>query len=399
MLEIFAVIALANKNKKNALERGRRPGIFMAMTYLLWFGLEIAGAIIGAFLELGYGIYLVALGMAGIGGLVSYLAAKSCKPGDYVPPQPVGAYGPMPPYGAPPWGAPPFGAQPAQPPAEPLDEPATLEIVRDASLRGDITSWTFTLNGEAVGGLGNGASRRTTTKQRQNTLTAVSDDGRQCMPLRFNVESGGLAEIHFKTDRFVPEGSSGISPLAFPQPAAASAPPAGMRFVPLPAPALIDILRESGGEGGDMTWAFSLNGFTLGGIADGQMLSAQTAQQQNALRAVDASGHEAPPLYFSVQAGTRVQVRFGTDKFLPEKSAGILPLGAMAAPPMPPYGQSMAPPPYGQPMAPPPYGRPNMPPPYGAPNMPPPYGQPPVPPQGSEGKGLEDTPDKTDKPE
>jgi hypothetical protein len=419
-MDIVIGVLLAMHNKKLALARGRRPGLFIFLTLILWFGLEITGAIIGVSLfgwsidELSSMLYLLLLsyGMAGLGGLAAYLAAKSCKPGDYYPSQPMGAYASMPPYGAQPWGAPPFGAQPDQAPADPLDEPATLEIVRDASLRGDITSWTFALNGETVGSLGNGASRRTGTKQRQNTLTAVSDDGTQCMPLRFNVESGGQAEIHFKVDRFVPEASTGITPPAPPAQAQPAAPPAGIRFVPLARPALIDILRDGEGEGRDLSWTFSLNGFTLGPIADGQLLSAQTAQQQNALRAVDGSGHEAPPLYFSVQAGTRVLVRFGADHFMTEKCAGLLPLDA-AAPPMPPYGQ----PPYGAPnvlpYGQPPYGTPNVPPygqpPYGAPNVPPygqpPYGTPNVPPYGQppeqtgEGKGPEDTSDKQDKEE
>jgi len=222
---------LANANKKRALARGRKPGGFVAMTYVLWFGMEIIGAFIGAILELGYGIYVVALVSAGVGGLISYLLAKNCKPGNYYPQQMP--YAPMPSYAPPqgPYGAPMY-AQP-EPPAEPLDMPATVEIARDTSTRGEMTSWTFTLNGETVGSLGSGASRRTMTKQRQNTLRAVSDDGRECMPLRFNVESGGSAIILFSIDRFVPQGCSGIFPLQYAQPAAPF-PPYGQPNTPPP---------------------------------------------------------------------------------------------------------------------------------------------------------------------
>ncbi|HHU52995.1 MAG TPA: zinc ribbon domain-containing protein [Clostridiaceae bacterium] len=90
MIEILALIALVNINKKNALARGRKPGGFIALTICLWLGLEFLGAFIGGALNLGFGIYVLAIIMAGIGALISYLAAKNCKPGTYMPPaQPV----------------------------------------------------------------------------------------------------------------------------------------------------------------------------------------------------------------------------------------------------------------------------------------------------------------------
>lgn len=325
MLEIAGVIALALKNKKLALARGRRPGWFMALTFILWFGLEIAGSFIGvaAGLEL-LGIYLVALPMAGLGGLVSYLIAKNCRPGEYYPASSM---------------APPPVFQ-----AQPLEQHATIDIIRDYSMRGDITSWKFILNGETVGSLTNGSQRSTTTRQRQNTLRAVSEDGREYAPLLFDVESGGHAEIHFKGDRFEREASAGILPMSLPPtpPPVPYAPPVMLRTELLAAPAAIDIVRESGEPGNDMIWTFFLNGTPLGAVAQGQTVTAQTAQQQNVLRAVDSRGIESAPLVFAVQNGAHALVRFCSNRFTPESSAGILPL---SAPPMyaPPYMQPPAP--------------------------------------------------------
>ncbi len=242
-LDIVIGILLAMRNKKIVLARGRKPGGFIALTLVLWFGLEIVGAAIGSLLgwglyDMSSALYLLALayGMAGIGALIAYLAAKSCKPGNYYPAPPVPyqgmPYGAMP-YGAMPYGAMPYGAvTPVLPKAEPLETPAVIDIIRDYSMRGDITSWKFILNEETVGSLGNGAARSVETRQRQNTLRAISEDGRECAPLLFNIESGGHAEIHFMGEGFVPAECKGISPQVFPPPPAAPAVPP---YVP-PAP-------------------------------------------------------------------------------------------------------------------------------------------------------------------
>ena len=47
MLEILFIIFLSNKNKANAISRGRKPGMFIGLTIGLWFGLEFLGAFIG----------------------------------------------------------------------------------------------------------------------------------------------------------------------------------------------------------------------------------------------------------------------------------------------------------------------------------------------------------------
>ena len=85
MLEVFALIFLSNVNRKNALERGRKPGGFVALTIILWLGLEFLAIGIGTAAELGLTTYGLAIAMAVIGGLISYLVAKlqtaSCAAG------------------------------------------------------------------------------------------------------------------------------------------------------------------------------------------------------------------------------------------------------------------------------------------------------------------------------
>lgn len=336
MLEIAAIILLVIRNKKNAIARGRKPGAFIALTIILWFGFEIIGAVIGVLAGLDILIAaLLGLGTAAIGGLISYLVTKSCKPGDYYTPVRMGAYSPMPPVSAP------------LPPVQPLDTPATIDIVRDYSLKGDITSWKFILNGETVGSLGNGAMRSTTTQQQHNILRAVSDDGLECAPLQFDIESAGRAEIHFKGDRFERESCTGIMPISVPlmppsMPVMPYAPPVTLRRDPLAVPTQINIVRDSHQDSASTVWSFSLNEVALGGLADGQILTATTGQQQNLLRALPERGMEPPPLIFIVQSGGAAEIHFKNGTFMPYESSGIMPpqMPAMYAPPQmpPPYG-------------------------------------------------------------
>lgn len=89
---------LCKANKKNALARGKRPGGFIALTIILWIGLEIIGVVVGMSLDLGRGSIFLAYLFAGIGALISFLCAKFGPKGDYVDPstQPVNSYNPMP---------------------------------------------------------------------------------------------------------------------------------------------------------------------------------------------------------------------------------------------------------------------------------------------------------------
>lgn len=205
MLEILCLMLLCNKNKANALARGRKPGGFTALTICLWFGLEIIGLIIGLSAGMGTGAYLLAMLLALFGGLISYLIAKNCKPGNYVPPAQV------------------LAGNIAQN-AQPLDIPARVVLIRESSMVGMAVNWTFKLNGQPIGKLSNASTLFSSTACRQNILTAADAYGTEIKPFLFDVESGGTAEIHFKTNRFLPERSSGI--LAPTVPAAPAVPPA-----------------------------------------------------------------------------------------------------------------------------------------------------------------------------
>ncbi len=98
MLEVFGLVMLCKANKKNAIARGKRPGGFIALTIILWIGLEILGVVVGVSLDLGRGSIFLAYLFAGIGALISFLCAKFGPKGDYVDPstQPVNSYNPMP---------------------------------------------------------------------------------------------------------------------------------------------------------------------------------------------------------------------------------------------------------------------------------------------------------------
>ena len=89
---------LCKANKKNAIARGKRPGGFIALTIILWIGLEILGVVVGVSLDLGRGSIFLAYLFAGIGALISFLCAKFGPKGDDVDPSthPVNSYNPMP---------------------------------------------------------------------------------------------------------------------------------------------------------------------------------------------------------------------------------------------------------------------------------------------------------------
>ena len=86
MLEIVGIMMLCKANKRNAIARGRRPGGYIALTIILWVGMELLGFFIGAMAELEYGRIFLAYGLAGIGALISFLVAKFGPKGDYVDP-------------------------------------------------------------------------------------------------------------------------------------------------------------------------------------------------------------------------------------------------------------------------------------------------------------------------
>lgn len=196
MLEIIAVMMLVNSNKKNAIQRGRKPGAFIALTLALWFGLEFLGFILGLAMGAeGVGLYLPALLLAAIGGVISYLVAKNCKTGEYVPPAEKAAADIL-------------------NSTESLEVPATLEITRDKSMVGALVATSLMLNGRLIGSVRNGESTTEKTDRKHNILCIIDAYGNESQPYTFDMASGGHANIHFKAGRFLPSATTGTLPLS-----------------------------------------------------------------------------------------------------------------------------------------------------------------------------------------
>jgi len=201
MLEILGVYYLCTTNKKNALVRGRKSGLFTAITLVLWFGFEITGIILGisAGLE-GYAIYIPGLMGALFGGLLSYLIAKNCRKGSYVSPEVQ-------------------MAQNISSTTEPLSVPATVEIVRVSSLIGALVAFPLTLNGQSIGTLSNGKTITAVTNQTQNILSGNNSYGESLKPVIFTVGNGSHAKFEFKPGKLrLVSVSAGIAVPAAPKP-------------------------------------------------------------------------------------------------------------------------------------------------------------------------------------
>ncbi len=194
MLEIMAIIWLCNTNKKHAAQRGRKPGGFVALTVVLWVGLELLGLVIGVSTGMEAFMYLLAILFAGTGGLVSYLIAKNCRTGDYISPEDKAI------------------ADIVNSP-EYLDAPATIEIIRDKSMGGALAEYLMKLNGQRIAGIRNGGSITVQTISKHNILSTSDAYGREQKPLIFDMASGGYATIHVKAGRFQ-RTSTGILPVS-----------------------------------------------------------------------------------------------------------------------------------------------------------------------------------------
>lgn len=81
MLEIIALIFLTKKIGAICEDKGRKAGWYKALTVLLWFGCEVAGAFIGV-ITVGGGVivYVYALIGAVVGAGISFVIAKNLKP-------------------------------------------------------------------------------------------------------------------------------------------------------------------------------------------------------------------------------------------------------------------------------------------------------------------------------
>ena len=195
MLEILGLIYLSGKNKSNAVKRGRKPALFVALTFLLWIGMEAAGIAVALLAGWQSIVYILGLALGIGGGVISYLLAKNCRPGAFVS-EAIRL------------------EQAIEQSAEWLEEPAGIKLIRERSLIGIAAGWTFTLNGRPVDSPASGEYIKLQTDRRQNILRATDVSGNEAPHLAFDIESGGWAEIYFKGDRFVQGRSTGIKPVS-----------------------------------------------------------------------------------------------------------------------------------------------------------------------------------------
>lgn len=81
MLEIILLIFLCKKIGAIIREKGRSPVAFQVLTVFLWFGGEIAGAVVGIIVsgneEPGPAAYIFALVGAAVGATIAFLIASN----------------------------------------------------------------------------------------------------------------------------------------------------------------------------------------------------------------------------------------------------------------------------------------------------------------------------------
>lgn len=191
MLEILGIFYLCNANKKNALARGCKPGLYIGLTIGFWLGFEFLSIFVGAFSGLETTVlYPLALLCALLGGLISYILARNCPKGTYVEPMDQMTLN-------------------SNRTAEKLVIPATLEITCKKIFLGSRMGYPVTLNGQNIGSLSSGKLITANTNQKQNILRASDAYGQKLKPFLFTVENASLAQISFKPGKFVLESVSG----------------------------------------------------------------------------------------------------------------------------------------------------------------------------------------------
>lgn len=196
MLEILGIFYLCNANKKNALARGCKPGLYIGLTIGFWLGFEFLSIFVGAFNGLETtALYPLAIFSALLGGLISYILAKNCPKGTYVEPMDQMTLN-------------------SNRTAEKLIVPATLEIVCKKFFLGSRLGYPVTLNGQNIGALSSGKLITVNTNQKQNILCASDAYGQKSKPFLFTVENASRAQISFKPGKFLLESVSGGIPAA-----------------------------------------------------------------------------------------------------------------------------------------------------------------------------------------
>ena len=222
MLEILGVYYLCQANKRNALARGRKPGLFIGLTISLWIIFEIVTDIMCVLSGFeGYAIYMPGLFAAVIGGLISYVITKNCRIGTYISPDAR-------------------MAENVRNMTETLTMPATVEIVRKSRFSGSLVGYSLTLNGHSIGTMNNGKTVMTATTQTQNILGGTDAYGQTLKPAVFTVGNQSRAVFEFNLGKFLLKSMSAGA--AVPPPDYAVPYASG----PAPRPAPVQFCRSCG---------------------------------------------------------------------------------------------------------------------------------------------------------
>ncbi|MDR0548557.1 MAG: hypothetical protein LBI10_03985 [Deltaproteobacteria bacterium] len=192
MLEILVLIFLVSKNAKNAAARGRKPGLFIFLTFLFWIVLEFLGAVFGYVASNGqqFQTYLFALFGGFCGAIISYVIAKNCAIGDG--PKLATIVG-----------------------GQPLDSPVTLTIAREKSFVASLSNFKVYFNGQLAGVLKNGQSLNATATTENNVVQILNDIGSGYKPLFFKVSGDSPSpKVVFGPTKFLLNMCQGLTPMS-----------------------------------------------------------------------------------------------------------------------------------------------------------------------------------------
>ncbi len=178
MLEIIALVLLCTGNRKRAIARGKSGGAAVAYTLVLWIGLEIVGMFIAiSIFGFTFAVYLIVIGLAVVGGVISYFISKSGT---------VNALD-----------ASSFMA---------LFPSCTVHIYRNDSQIDRDTKYYISLNDKDIGYLENDSMLTVYTDRSRNLITyGLEDKPNQRNSYLFSASSGGTVNIHIEDGMFVKE--------------------------------------------------------------------------------------------------------------------------------------------------------------------------------------------------
>ncbi|MCL2136966.1 MAG: cytochrome c-type biogenesis protein CcmH [Coriobacteriia bacterium] len=192
MLEIIAIYWLCQKNAELAAARNRNTFIARAYTLLLWLGMEIFGTFIGYNIisnnYQSFPTYALALVLAGLGGLISWLISKR---------------------GAPLASLISLTAEETAylQQSSLIASPCQVSIDRESKGADAMIRHHVELNGQSVGTIKNGGTLAFFTDNRLNVVTTKQTDSnkRQAPVVYFEAQPGGTVQLFMNRSGLIPE--------------------------------------------------------------------------------------------------------------------------------------------------------------------------------------------------